>query len=310
MNILVVDDSATIRAGLRSQLEKMQHNVTEAENGELALKIWQQSRPDVVLIDVMMPVMDGYEAARRMRAVSQDNWMPIIFLSSMETDQDLERAIEAGGDDYLVKPVSSVVLSAKIRAKYRLELMRRRLLEVSRELAASNRQLEMLSRQDGLTTLANRRYLDAYLATEVRRVSRSGEPLSLILIDIDFFKAFNDGYGHQAGDECLRRIAGCLQSACHRAGDMPARYGGEEFVLVLPNTSIEGAANVAEALAASVTAMAIPHAGSEVSTIVTMSQGVSTMLPKTDWTPEALIEHADLALYRAKEKGRNRVEAG
>jgi len=309
LNILVVDDSVTIRAGLRAQLEKMQHQVTEAENGEIAVRIWQDERPDLVLIDVMMPVMDGYEAARRMRSVSQDDWMPIIFLSSMEADQDLDRAIEAGGDDYLIKPVSPVVLGAKIRAMHRLEQMRKRLLEVSRELAASNRQLEMLSRQDGLTGLANRRYFDAYLATEVRRVARSGEPLSLVLMDIDYFKLFNDAYGHQAGDECLRRVAGCLQSACQRAGDMPARYGGEEFVLVLPNTTALGAAKVAAALAASVAGLAIPHAQSKVASSITVSQGVATMWPKTDCAPEALIERADIALYRAKKDGRNRMQA-
>ncbi|MDB5804571.1 MAG: diguanylate cyclase response regulator [Betaproteobacteria bacterium] len=293
---------------MRAQLEKMQHQVTEAENGETAVRIWQDERPDLVLIDVIMPVMDGYEAARRMRSVSQDDWMPIIFLSSMEADHDLDRAIEAGGDDYLVKPVSPVVLAAKIRAMRRLDQIRKRLLEVSRELAASNRQLEMLSRQDGLTGLANRRYFDAYLATEVRRVARSGEPLSLILMDIDYFKLFNDAYGHQAGDECLRRVAGCLQSACQRAGDMPARYGGEEFVLVLPNTTAVGAAKVAAALSASVVGLAIPHAQSKVSPSITISQGVATMLAKTDCSPEALIERADIALYQAKKEGRNRMQ--
>jgi diguanylate cyclase (GGDEF)-like protein len=308
MKILVVDDSATIRAGLRIQLTRMQHEVLEAENGERALEMWGAQRPDLVLIDVMMPVMDGYEAARRMRAAGQDDWAPIIFLSSMEADQDLERAIEAGGDDYLVKPVSAVVLSAKIRAMHRLETMRRRLLEVSRELAASNRQLEMLSRQDGLTGLANRRYFDAYLATEIRRASRSGEPLSLILIDIDYFKLYNDAYGHQGGDECLKRVAGCMQAVCQRAADLAARYGGEEFVLVLPNTAPEGARIVANSLAAAIAALEITHVGSKVNDFLTLSQGIATLLPGTELGPDILIEHADQALYRAKERGRNRAE--
>ena len=309
MKILVVDDSATIRAGLRIQLTKMQHQVLEAANGQLALDMWNADRPDLVLIDVMMPVMDGYETARRMRAQSQEDWAPIIFLSSMEADQDLERAIEAGGDDYLVKPVSAVVLGAKIRAMHRLEIMRKRLLDMSRELAASNRQLEMLSRQDGLTGLANRRYFDSYLSTELRRASRSAEPLSVILIDIDYFKLYNDAYGHQGGDECLRRVAGCLQSVCQRAADLPARYGGEEFVLVLPSTPADGARIVANALAASIAALAVPHSQSKVSNLLTISQGITTLNGENNVQPEMLIERADIALYRAKELGRNRAEA-
>ncbi|HEY4374957.1 MAG TPA: diguanylate cyclase [Burkholderiales bacterium] len=304
----MVDDSATIRAGLRMQLAKLHHEVIEAENGELAVERWGRERPDLVLIDVLMPVMDGYEAARRMRTVGQDDWIPIIFLSSQESDQDLERAIEAGGDDYLVKPVSGVVLGAKIRAMHRLEIMRKRLLEVSRELVASNRQLEMLSRQDGLTGLANRRYLDASLATETRRAARAAEPLSLILIDIDYFKRYNDSYGHQAGDECLKRVAGCLQSVCQRPADLPARYGGEEFALILPNTPPEGARLVAKSLAGAIAALAIPHEKSDVGPILTLSQGIATSSAGHELNAEALIEKADHALYRAKDLGRNRAE--
>ena len=307
MKILVVDDSPTVRAGLRQQLDRMGHTITEAADGRQALLRWKFERPDLVLIDVMMPKMDGYDTARQMRSGSNEDWVPIIFLSSMEDDQDLERAIEAGGDDYLVKPVSYVVLNAKIRALHRIEVMRRRLMEVSRELAASNRQLEMLSRQDGLTGIANRRYFDAYLATELRRAARTGEPLSLILTDVDFFKAYNDTYGHQAGDECLKRIALALQLACQRPADLAARYGGEEFVLVLPATDAPGADKVAQLLAAAVDRLAIPHAKSQVHATVTLSQGVVTAVPGPDTVPEELIEHADQALYQAKQQGRNQA---
>jgi diguanylate cyclase (GGDEF)-like protein len=307
MQILVVDDSPTIRAGLRQQLERMGHAITEAADGALALARWREARPDLVLIDVMMPVMDGYETARQMRGDSGDDWVPIIFLSSMEDDQDLDRAIEAGGDDYLVKPVSYVVLNAKIRALHRIEVMRRRLMDVSRELAASNRQLEMLSRQDGLTGLANRRYFDAFLATELRRAARTQEPLSLILTDVDYFKLYNDNYGHQAGDECLKRIALALQMACQRPADLAARYGGEEFVLVLPATGAEGADKVAQLLAEHVDKLAIPHARSQVHASVTLSQGVVTELAGIESEPEHLIERADQALYQAKQQGRNRA---
>jgi len=185
--------------------------------------------------------------------------------------------------------------------------MRRRLMDVTRELAASNRQLEMLSRQDGLTGLSNRRYFDSFLSTEVRRGARAREPLSLILIDVDYFKAYNDAYGHQGGDECLKRIAVAMLSSCQRPGDLAARYGGEEFVLVLPSTGAEGAIRVADILAANIAQLAMPHARSQVHSCVTVSQGVVSLLPDADTAPEMLIEYADQALYRAKQQGRNRA---
>src|SRR6266853_5576418 len=177
MKILVVDDSPTIRAALKGLLERMGHTVVEANDGEQALHLYRQDRPGLVLIDVVMPIMDGYESARHMRETKADEWVPIIFLSSKEADQDLDRAIEAGGDDYLVKPVSFVVLNAKIRALQRLESMRTKQLEMSRDLASANRELEKLSRQDGLTGIANRRYFDSYLVTGVRRGARDHQTL-------------------------------------------------------------------------------------------------------------------------------------
>jgi len=173
MKILVVDDSRTIRAGMANLIGRMGHTVIEAENGEEALRLFAEEQPELVLIDVMMPVMDGYEAAKRMRQSQGDDWVPIIFLSSMEADQDLDRAIDAGGDDYLVKPVSFVVLNAKIRALHRTESVRRKLVEASGTLVTLNKELENLSRHDGLTELANRRYLDESLLTEVRRAARA-----------------------------------------------------------------------------------------------------------------------------------------
>jgi diguanylate cyclase (GGDEF)-like protein len=306
MNILVVDDSPTIRAALRGLLERMGHTVVEANDGGQALGMYRQERPGLVLIDVVMPVMDGYEAARHMRETSAEEWVPIIFLSSKEADQDLNRAIEAGGDDYLVKPVSFVVLNAKIRALQRLESMRAKQLEMSRDLASANRELEKLSRQDGLTGIANRRYFDSYLLTEVRRGAREKAPVSLILSDVDHFKAFNDCYGHQAGDDCLRRVAAALSSAGRRPADLAARYGGEEFAMVLPGTALEGAVDVAKAVSRVIGGLAIPHARSAVDSSVTLSQGIVSLIPDKETTCEHLIEHADQALYQAKQQGRNR----
>ncbi len=306
MKILVVDDSPTIRAALKGLVQRMGHTVAEAKNGEEALQLYKRERPGLVLIDVIMPVMDGYEAARRMREASPDEWVPIIFLSSKEADQDLDRAIEAGGDDYLVKPVSFVVLNAKVRALHRTETMRSKLLETSRDLASANRALEKLSRQDGLTGIANRRYFDSYLLTEVRRAARNRQPLSLILADVDHFKAFNDHYGHQAGDDCLQQVAEALRAAGRRPTDLAARYGGEEFALILPGTGLEGAVEVAQAVSRAIAGLAIEHARSAVGQNLTLSLGIASLTPEKETSSEDLIHRADQALYQAKQQGRNR----
>src|SRR3989475_4610662 len=277
MKILVVDDSPTIRAALKALRERMGHTVVEANDGKEALQMYRQDRPGLVLIDVVMPIMDGYESARHMRETKADEWVPIIFLSSKEDDQDLDRAIEAGGDDYLVKPVSYVVLNAKIRALHRIETMRSKVIEVSRDLATANRELEKLSRQDGLTGIANRRYFDSYLQTEVRRAARERSPLSLILSDVDNFKAFNDSYGHQAGDDCLRQVATALSSAGRRPADLAARYGGEEVAMILPGTVVGGAGGVAQSGVRVIAGLAVPPAPSGGGPM-TISQGITSLL--------------------------------
>jgi len=184
--------------------------------------------------------------------------------------------------------------------------MRTKQLEMSRDLASANRELEKLSRQDGLTGIANRRYFDSYLVTEVRRAAREKAPVSLILSDVDHFKAFNDCYGHQAGDDCLRRVAAALSSAGRRPADLAARYGGEEFAMVLPGTVLDGAVDVAQAVSRVIGGLAIPHARSAVDQNITLSQGVVSLIPEEESASENLIQHADQALYQAKQQGRNR----
>jgi diguanylate cyclase (GGDEF)-like protein len=306
MKVLVVDDSATLRAGLAQMLAGMGHTAALAEGGEQALAMIKADRPDVVLMDAFMPVLDGYETARRIRALLPGDWVPIIFLSGSEDDQDLERGIEAGGDDYLVKPVSYVVLHAKIRAMRRIEEMRQKLLGLSAQLTAANRELVLLSRQDGLTGIPNRRHFDAYLTQEMRRAERTREPLGLILCDVDFFKPYNDHYGHQAGDDCLRQVAQALQSACRRPADLAARYGGEEFAMILPATPIDGVLRVAEAMRAAVAALQIAHAASKAAAHVSISAGAAIFVSGMGITQVQLVARADEALYRAKSLGRNR----
>jgi diguanylate cyclase (GGDEF)-like protein len=278
----------------------------EADSGERAIALYMEERPSIVLLDVNMPGIDGYETARRIRAAEPDEWVPIIFLSANESDQDFTKAIESGGDDYLVKPVGRIVLAAKIRALQRLEQMRRKLFELSNELTESNRRLEQLSQSDGLTGVANRRYFDSFLQQHVALAARQKTNLSLVLCDVDSFKAYNDHYGHLAGDECLRKVAAILSHCCNRSTDLVARYGGEEFALVLPDTHRTGAAQHVRTIRQALAEAAIEHTHSVVSPFVTVSIGITAFTPGKDVRPEDLIARADEALYRAKETGRNR----
>ena len=305
--ILIIDDSATIRSGLAAALRAMKFEPLTAESGEQGLELFAAERPSLVLLDINMPGIDGYETARRIRAARAEEWVPIIFLSANEQDQDLERAIECGGDDYLVKPVSPAVLNAKIRALQRLDQMRGKLLEVSKELTAANLRLEALSQQDGLTGIANRRAFDFLIARHFAEVVRRRDALSVVLCDVDHFKAYNDQYGHVAGDECLRQVAATLAGSCRRAVDVAARYGGEEFALLLPDTPAEGALIVAEKARQALAALALPHAGSLTSNVVTFSAGIATYSAERDKVSNDLVTRADEALYRAKQLGRNRT---
>jgi diguanylate cyclase (GGDEF)-like protein len=304
--ILIVDDSATIRAAIAAAVQAMGLVPIEAENGERGVELFNAERPTLVLLDVNMPGIDGYETARRLRTALPEEWTPIIFLSASEDDQDLQRAIESGGDDYLVKPVSTVVLSAKIRAARRLDQMRGKLVEMSRELAAANQRLEVLANQDGLTGIANRRAFDSLIQRYFAQAARQHTPLSVVLCDVDNFKAYNDRYGHLAGDECLRRVGAVVGRSCRRATDLAARYGGEEFALLLPDTPQPGAFQVVEAVRNEVASLAIVHEASSAAPVVTLSAGVATYVAERDKTLFDLIERADAALYRAKELGRNR----
>lgn len=315
MKILVCDDSVINRQIIGGYLHQMGHKAIYADNGKQAVELFIKNEPDLVLIDVEMPGMNGYEATRAIRQSCDDfsQWTPIIFVSSYIDDQSIVKGIEAGADDYLTKPVSAAVLRAKIHAMRRLVAMRENLIdfgkqlrEVNEKLLSSNQLLSELSLKDPLTRLGNRRAFEETLNRDCRTAIRSNEPVCLLMIDIDDFKLFNDTYGHQAGDYCLQQVAQVLKQGLHRATDFAARYGGEEFAILLADTPLEGGIHVAERLRMGVQALQIKnrHAPNEV---VTISVGVACSKVGSEFASEALVAAADGALYHAKEAGRNCV---
>lgn len=307
MKILVVEDSRANRLLLTQHVERFGASVLPAETGEAALETFARMRPDMVLLDVVLPDIDGFVVAQRIRAMEKPGeWTPIIFLSSLSDDASIEKGIAAGGDDYLLKPISEIVLGAKIRAMQRLVLMRSSLLALTRKLDAANQELVRISSSDGLTGVANRRFFDETMALEWRRARRHSNSIAMLMCDIDFFKLFNDTYGHQAGDDCLRKVATAISVNTERPSDMVARYGGEEFVVVLPETTIGGALMVAEKIRQAIRELNIAHDSSP-SGRVTMSIGIASAAPGFDNPPDDLIHAADKALYRAKREGRDRV---
>src|SRR5680860_968666 len=269
---------------------------------------------DLILMDIIMPEVDGIEACRN---VKKREWLadvPVIMVTATTEKDNLQLAFSAGAMDFIKKPLERVELLARVRSALRLkhETARRKareteLLEVTRQLQAANERLQNLSFLDGLTGIANRRHFDQELLQESRRAKREDTPLSLIMLALDFFKAFNDTYGHIKGDDCLKTVAATLKKTLKRPGDFPARYGGEEFAVVLPNTDEVGAAIIAEELRSSIEGVGIAHVNSLCADYVTVSLGVVTRLSEQVETPDDLILAADRALYRSKHEGRNRV---
>lgn len=307
MKILVVEDQQSQLLIIRKIIERVGSTAITVNSGSDALQVFEREHPDLVLLDVNLLDIDGFEVARRIRYRETDgSWTPIIFLTSAAHEEDLAKGIAAGGDDYIHKPISEIALTAKLRAMQRIMQMRTSLVVLARQLDTANQELRRVSASDGLTGIANRRFFDAMLEREWRRSRRTDNTLSLILCDIDFFKQYNDTYGHLAGDDCLRRVAEALATSMERGGDTPARYGGEEFAVVLSETPIDGAYIVAEKARQAVMDLHIPHSGSPHGW-VTLSLGVANKLPAEGESPEVLIAAADRALYRAKHEGRNRV---
>ncbi|WP_045858352.1 response regulator [Teredinibacter purpureus] len=300
MKILLVEDSPTLRHATCTYIRKAGHDPVVAKCGEEALQIVDKNPIDLIIMDVEMPGLDGFETTRLIREWLGSHWVPIIFVTAHNQEESLREGIEAGGDDYLIKPVSSVILSAKIRAMERIVDMRNKLNQ-------ANEELTFLSEKDSLSGLYNRRTFDMKAEEHWKLATRSQEPVSLLLLDIDHFKLYNDEYGHQSGDECIRLISTALRRCLNRPGDIVARYGGEEFIALLPNTPEAGALHVAEHVRKTIEALHIKHRGSRESDRVTVSVGLSLANFTTGTSLSHQISLADKALYKSKRRGRNQV---
>ncbi len=291
--ILVVDDQPSNIQTLY-QVLKGDYDVAMATDGSQAIELCQRRPPDLVLLDVVMPGIDGFEVCRRLKVDPATRDVPVIFVTARDSTEDETLGLEVGAVDFITKPVNPPVVRARVRTHIALK----RQADLLRSMAFN----------DGLTGVANRRWFDERLQVEWLRCRRNKLPLSLILLDLDHFKAYNDRYGHQAGDDCLRAAAAAMKSRLGRPADLLARYGGEEFVCLLPETPTEGARAKAEDLGRAVLDLALAHADSPTAPVVTISRGVATASPALDGSPNDLLQRADEQLYAAKRAGRNRTE--
>ena len=291
--VLLVDDTPA-NLSLLSNILKDHYNIKVANNGAKALKLAFAAPPDLILLDVMMPDMDGYEVCRQLKSNPDTRDIPVLFLTAKNQPEDEELGLSLGAMDYIHKPISPPIIKARVHNHLNMKLQ--------------TDMLKKLSYIDGLTCVANRRHFDRAIDNEARNSLRQQQPVSVVMIDVDYFKLFNDNYGHGCGDECLKQVAGALKALVNRPMDLLARYGGEEFVLLLPATHVEGASQVAEALRQAVAALKFPHAFSPAADHVTISIGVGSNEHDLGMPVANLLELADQALYLAKESGRNQVQ--
>lgn len=325
-NILLVDDTPDNLRVLSSILTKHGYYLRKALNGEMAISAAHALIPDLILLDINMPAMNGYEVCRALKQSEKTRHIPIIFISVLDEVLDKVKAFQVGGIDYITKPFQLEEVIVRIENQLKIQRLQAELHEKNRvleeknallmqeiaqrinaenALKQANYKLQQLACIDSLTQVSNRRKFDDYLQQEWSRLKRQNRPLSLILCDIDYFKAYNDTYGHPAGDECLKQVAQAICQAVKRPGDLVARYGGEEFAAILPHTNDTGALSVARNIQREIQQLDIEHSASDVCDIVTISLGISTLIPTSEDSIHALILSADKALYQAKQSGRN-----
>ena len=296
-NILIVDDHEDNVELLRARLEARGYRTAAAEDGEQALRLVDESPPDLILLDVMMPKVDGIEVARRIRANKELPFIPIIMQTALDSTEQTVEGLDAGADDYITKPINFAVLEARVRTQLRVKT----LVEQVRRQAD---ELLRVSRTDALTGLDNRRYLEERLTEAFEHARRLSEPFALVMCDLDKFKSVNDTHGHQVGDTVLQQLADVLRAQV-REIDRVGRYGGEEFMLLLPGTTLHAAERFGERVRHAVEAHTFTFPGGTLSR--TLSAGVAAWPHARLATPDALVKAADDALYVAKETGRNRV---
>ena len=299
MKILLVEDSATLRYAMRNYIIDAGHEPLLARSGEEVLQLLENTPVDMIIMDVEMPGLNGFETTRLIREWLAGHWIPIIFVTGLNEDEDYREGIEAGGDDYLIKPVSFMIIKAKIRAMERIAEMRDQLNQL-------NAELEALSQLDSLTQIYNRRTFNELAQQQWTQAKRHQQSISALMIDVDHFKLFNDHYGHPAGDACLKKVTQAIKSCLHRSTDILGRYGGEEFIVLLPETDAKGAMRVAQSIGEALETLELRHDVSPTSQFVTASIGGATCLRTTGHDLEELIKNADRALYKAKRAGRNR----
>ncbi len=290
--ILIVDDEPSNLEILTEALED-DYDIMCATSGHDALEAAREELPDLILLDVMMPEMDGYQVCSALKADPVTASIPVIFLTGLTGIIEEAKGLEIGAADYISKPISIPIVRLRIGNHMKL----------TRALA----ELEKLATTDGLTKLANRRHMDLRLKVECSGKRKSNGILSVILLDIDHFKVLNDTYGHQEGDDCLKRVSKAIISNVNRKMDLVARYGGEEFFCILPSTIYVDAMNLAEKIRLSIENLKIPNKNSPVDDFLTISLGVVTILPDKEIAPKLILGNADKNLYRAKESGRNRI---
>ncbi|MBF0455306.1 MAG: diguanylate cyclase [Magnetococcales bacterium] len=291
--ILIVDD---VPGNIKTLAEiiKEQYRIIAATSGERALEAVETQQIDLILLDVVMPEMDGYEVCRQLKANQMTAEIPVVFVTGQNEETDETHGLEMGAVDYITKPATPSILKARI--KNHLEAKHQR------------DTLKSLSLVDSLTGVANRRHFDQFLSQEWNRAVRGSLSLAIVMIDIDYFKRFNDYFGHSGGDACLKKVAETLQNTLKRSTDLFARYGGEEFVVVLPQVEHHGGAITSERLRKSIEDLQIPHPKSGISDHVTISLGCASMMPTRGSSPQPMLDEADRMLYAAKESGRNQVK--
>jgi diguanylate cyclase (GGDEF)-like protein len=290
--LLVVDDQP-INIRIINELFRADCDLHMATHGEQAIAVSKTLQPDLILLDIMMDGMDGLEVCRRLKLDPATADIPVIFITAKREEDDEALGLELGAVDYISKPLNSAIVRARVKTHLTLKLQ--------------NDYLKGLASLDGLTGIPNRRALDVRLAQAWSQACREGGTLSLMMIDIDYFKRYNDHFGHVQGDECLRQVAKAIAQSVTRPYDMAARFGGEEFACVLPETTLQGALILAEKIQARISQLAIAHPGSEVSEWVSLSIGVASLQPRIDREPSELIALADQQLYQAKHNGRNQI---